>query len=105
MEMEIHASYPKEIKNPNGVILGVKLIPSGLPKEGPKPLHESGYPAILFACNTWTQQDAPDVNRWEWFYFRDFDMEKAVDAFVRSQMLNFNQWYYLDVISFEGEEK
>lgn len=102
MQMQIHAAYPAAIQNVLGIVLGIKLIPSGLPKEGPKPLQESGYPAILMTCNEWTENGV-DKHHWDWYYCHDPSINAAIDKFVRSQTLNFNQWYYLDVFDFDGE--
>lgn len=103
MDMVLHSAYPNKIENPLGIILAVKIVPNNLPKEGPKPIREANYPAILFACNTWTCKGGPDLSHWEWYYFPDSDLAAMVENFVRQQTMNFHQWYYLDVFNF-GEQ-
>lgn len=103
MQMKIHTSYPEKIENPFGIVLGIKLIPSGLPKEGPKPLQETNYPAILMACNLWDGGEERVHRHWDWYYCHVPEVNARIDKFVREQTLSFNQWYYLDVFDFNGE--
>jgi hypothetical protein len=103
MQMELHRNYPQAIKNVLGIVVGIKLMPSSLPKEGPISLHEIGYPAILMACNLWEAEDG-DSKHWDWYYCHDPEINAKIDKFVREQALNFHQWYYLDVFDFQDGE-
>ncbi len=103
MDMQIHVGYPDVIQNPFGIILGIKLVPSSLPKQGPKPLHEMSHPAILMACNLWDNKTEEGEKLWRYYYCHEPSVNARIDKFVREQKLNFNQWYYLDVFDFYGE--
>ncbi len=100
MQYSITPDYPPVINNKHGIILGIKLIPSGLPKEGPQPLQVAGLPGILMACNLWGQDD--DMY-WNWYTPPDGSLTRMIETFIRSQVLSLNQWYYLDVFDFDKE--
>lgn len=105
MELILHKNYPSEIKNRNGMIFAVKLIPSGFPNQGPGPvpngLPSVAYPGILLACNTWTNGPHPDLMHWDWWAPIDKEHTKELEDFIRAQALPLNQWHYIDTFDKE----
>lgn len=105
MEFILHQDYPSEIKNRLGMIFGVKLIPSGFPNQGPKPVPNglpfAAYPGILLACNTWTNGEHPDQSHWDWWPATDKEHARELEDFIRSQPLSLNKWYYIDTFDKE----
>lgn len=105
MEFILHKTYPTEIKNRHRMVFGVKLIPSGFPNQGPKPvqngLSSCTYPGILLACNIWTDGEQPDQHHWDWWPATDKEHAKELEDFIRSQSLSLNQWYYIDTFDKE----
>lgn len=100
MMIELHNSYPKQIKNPDGVILAVKLLPCGLPKEGPKVATFAVPFAVVFAASLWDNQGT-DVAHWDWYVGIEPETRQCYEEYVRAADLNPNVWYFLDI--FDGE--
>ena len=101
MSVILHKTYPHEIKNPHKVIIAVKLLPCGLPKEGPKPATFSVPYAVVYASSLWDNEGV-DVAHWDWWQCTDPETREWLDHYIKNSDLAPNVWYYLDIFD-EGE--